>query len=358
MIPEEFRDKKEAFLRDLVLRHRKGEQFCKDIGPDRHDPYGAYSRVEIYDKNSQQWLQWADPKGYDPDKFAEPRSSSDPENEVLHDWLATVGRLEPEAIRVTNVGKDPNYSVSQIHGLEVVSFPELEGVKYEERVYCPGTSFINIENNQLMPTYGGGSKTEGIYKGAIPLNGGHGDYELGTDPGEGATLSSDAIKLDLQPGQKIVQIEVSVGDTEHLDHINPKTQRYTRLGFSKLWVGIERAGSGQVDWFVQNANIPPQGVIAGGPSPEMGAIQPGDKLVIQARQDAAYVMGWRLAYESSDEANRVAQATTSQELNPVQETVEPVKSETSPEIDLDQTSTEESKPSRANIFKRFWNRNS
>jgi hypothetical protein len=315
MVPEEFKNKREAYLRDLVLMHRKGEKYVKDIGSDRHDPYGAYSRVEVHDQETGQWVQWVDPKGYSPDKFAEPRPSADPENEVLHDWVATVGKIRPDAIKVTNVGQSPDYSVSQVHGVEMILFPELEGVKYNERIYTPGTSFIDLENNQSMPTYGGGSRTEGIYTQAIPLNlSSQPLYELGHDPGPEAQLTSTTLKIDLQPGQKIVQIEVSVGDTEHLDHINPKTNRQTRLGYSKLWVGIEKAGSGNIDWFIQNANIPPQGVIAGGPKPELSQVEQGDKLVIEARQDTAYVMGWRVAYENKSEESKELLETSGNSL--------------------------------------------
>lgn len=57
---------------------------------------------------------------------------------MLHDWLATVGEVTPDAVRVTNVGERPEHSVAQVHGLEIVFFPELEGVRYRERIYCAG----------------------------------------------------------------------------------------------------------------------------------------------------------------------------------------------------------------------------
>lgn len=301
VIPESFRTR---LVRDVILRHRKDARHAVDIGPDRHDPYGAYSRVELHDPETGDWRGWRDPKGYSPDKFAEPRPANDPENEVLHDWLATVGEVRSDAIRVTNVGQHPEHSVSQVHGVEIVFFPELDGVTYHERIYCPGTQFIDLEQRRLLPSYGGGSHTEGKYIGAIPLNqSGAARYELGNDPGPNVTLESARLIIALDSEKSLAQVEVAIGDTEHLDTVHPKTGRRTRLGYAKLWVGIRRAGTREVDWFIQNANIPPQGVIAGGPHLEQANVQPGDELVIEARADAAYVMGWRIAYTPSADAS-------------------------------------------------------
>ena len=295
-VPKEFRGR---IIRDVILRHRKAEKYRKDIGVDRFDPHGAYSRVEVHDVSTGQWVGWRDPKGYSTDKFAEARASGDPENEALHDWIATVGEIRPDALRLTNVGKD-EWSTSQIHGLEIVFFPELEGVHYRERIYCSGTSFIDLDKGRKLPTYGGGSHTEGRYEGAMALNHSRSAlYELGKDPGPGAKREASRLVVDLEPGKTLAQAEISVGDTEHLAQVSAKTGRRTRLGYSKLWVGIKRAGRDQVDWFIENANIPPQGVIAGGPEPEAGVIQPGDKLIVEARQDAAYLMGWRVAYKKT-----------------------------------------------------------
>lgn len=294
VIPKELQRR---IVRDIILQHRKGEKFRASIGADRHDAHGAYSRVEVYDEESGMWTGWQDPKGYSPDKFAEPRSASDPENEVLHDWVATVGEVKPSAVRVTNVGDGHELSVSQIHGLEVTFFPELKNVSYDERIYCKGTRFIDLERGEHEPQYGGGSHTEGEYIWAIPLGGqGSAPYELSSNPGPGASLEGGYLEIQLEPGRNLVQVEAAVGDTERLNHINPKTNRHTRLGYAKLWMGIKKAETGETKWFVENANIPPQGVIAGGPFLADAEIKEGDTLVIEARQDTAYLMGWRVAY--------------------------------------------------------------
>ncbi len=298
VIPQEYWHR---IVRDVVLQHRKAEQYRKDIGPNKHDPHGAYSEVQLHDSEFDEWVGWKDPKGYDPVKYAEHRPANDPENEVLHDWLATVGEVTADALRVTNLGDSSPYSTSQIHGVEIVFFPELEGVHYNERVYTKGTTFIDLEAKRLIPTYGGGSHTEGKYPGALALNQRSAAlYELGSDPGPGAALEDGRMVLDLEPGKDLANVEISVGDTEHLRNISPKTGRHTRLGYAKLWVGIERSGTRKVEWFIQNANVPPQGVIAGGPHLELARINDGDRLVIESRQDTAYVMAWRLAYKETE----------------------------------------------------------
>jgi hypothetical protein len=306
VIPEAFRKR---LIRDVILRHRKDSKYAVDIGEDRHDPHGAYSRVEMHNPQSRDWVKWKDPKGYNPDKFAEPRPASDPENEVLHDWLATVGEVQADAVRLTNVGQHPKYSTSQIHGLEIVFHPETSHVQYNEKIYCQGTAFIDIPDGKKLPTYGGGSHTEGKYIGAIPLNQFRPVlYELGHDTGKEARLENGKLIVKLDAEQSLVEVEISVGDTEHLTEINPKTGRHTRLGYAKLWVGIKRKETDQVDWFMENVNIPPQGVLAGGPSLKNSKIQPGDELVIEARADTAYLMGYRLTYSKGLSQNAISPA--------------------------------------------------
>ncbi|KKS44457.1 MAG: hypothetical protein UV48_C0001G0029 [Candidatus Azambacteria bacterium GW2011_GWA2_42_9] len=299
IIPKEFHNR---LVRDVILKHRKDNKYAENIGPDRHDPHGAYSLVELHDWADKKWVGWVDPKGHSPIKFAEPRSANDPENEVLHDWIATVGKIQSDAVRVTNVGNDRAYSVSQIHGLEIVFFPELENVSYKQRIYSSGTHFIDLENNNLSPAYGGGSHTEGIYQGAIALNQrGVALYELRKNPGPEAILEQKCLRIKLEAGQSLVQVEIAIGDSEHLERINTKTNRKIRFGYAKLWVGIKKKNSDKINWFVKNANIPPQGVISGAPKLNESHIEDGDELIIEGRDDATYIMGWRLAYKNPKE---------------------------------------------------------
>ena len=294
-IPEEF---KKRTVRDVILRHRKSLKYKIGIGSDGYDPNGAYSRVELHDTDKSEWIGWRDPAGHQADKFAEPRGAGDPEEEVLHDWIATVGPVSADAIRVTNVGQNPELSVSNIHGLEVVFYPESESISFKERIYTEGTKFANLEKNDFLPKYGAGSFNEGKYVGAIALNrSAPALFELGKDPGPEARIENGRLIIKLESGRELLNVEVAIGDTEHLNYINPKTHRNTRLGWAKLWVGIKRAGTGNTEWFIKNANIPPQGVISGGPHLERAKIEDEDELVLESRADASYVMGWRLGYK-------------------------------------------------------------
>jgi len=288
IIPDKFRKR---IVRDVTLLHRKAEKYTKNIGVDGYDPHGAYSEVKIQDMKTGKWLGWRDPSGYNSVKFAEPRPSGDPENEVLHDWLATVGKINPRSVEVANVGKDPEYSVSQIHGLEITFFPENESMDFQERIYCPGTSFIDPDKEVLLPEYGGGEHTGGIYNNAIALNRRSGDpsFPLG-EPSQGVENGGSQLAIRLEPGRELVQIEVAVGDTEY----RPDK---VRLGWAKLWIGIRHKDSNAVEWFVKNANVPPQGVISGGPFVDKSKIEDGDELIVESRFDTAYVMGYRLAYK-------------------------------------------------------------
>lgn len=298
IVPEGFRNR---IVRDVILKHRKAEKYAVDIGLDKYDPNGAYSLVELHEIPQDQWVSWKDPKGRTPVKFAEPRSSSNPENEILHDWIATVDPLFIDLARVTNVGRSEKYSVVNFHGLEIVFLPNLGDVTFEERIYTPGTEFIDIEKKRLLPKYGGGSHTEGIYENAIVLNQrGKALYQLAKDGGLETRQTGDSLEIKLKPDSELVQVEVSLGDTEHLAEVSPKTKRRTRLGYAKLWVGIKRVETGNTEWFIRDANVPPQGVIAGGPLPKQAKINKGDVLIIQSRNDTSYIMGWRLAYKKSN----------------------------------------------------------
>lgn len=285
VIPENMRGR---LVRDVILKHRKAEKYRVE-GSESYDPNGAYSRVELHDQNTGQWLSWLDPEGYNPDKYAEWRSAQDPEVENLHDWIATVGEIKPDIALVTNVGQHPEYSTSNIHALEVVFFPELGDVTYDEHIFTPGTKFVDIEHGKTLPEYGGGERTHGVYKNSVVLGRANPKFEVCQDPGEDVEVSGSTMSIKLPGGKDLVQIEVAAGDTEN--------GTKPRLGWAKLWVGIQREGSNKVDWFVQNANVPPQGVISGGPALEHSAIKDGDRLVIKSAQDTTYVMGYRLAYK-------------------------------------------------------------
>ena len=299
-IPKEWQGK---VVRDVVLIHRKGEE-GRELIQNGWDPYGAYSRVEVHEVHGGGWRQWRDPKGYDPDKFAEPRPAESPEIENLHDWIHTVGFLKADEIRVTNVGEHLIYSASRIHALRVIFYPDFEVLKnadYRERIYCFGTEFIDFkERTHLMPRYGGGSHTEGIYRNAVALNQDSLNpelYEVRDDPGEGVKRTKNMLTIDLEPGRELLFFEVAIGDAKHLAEPDPETGRRKKPGGALMWVGIEHAGESKPEWFMEGVNVPPQETLAGAPLSDKTKIRLGDKLVIKIDDDPAYVMGWRITYK-------------------------------------------------------------
>lgn len=301
LIPEELRSR---VVRDVILHHRKGEKYRVGINSSGYDPHGAYSRVELHNPEKDAWVGWKDPMGYNPDKFAEPRPASDPEVENLHDWLATVGPVRTDAVRVTNVGQNPEYSVTQIHGLEINFFPESRESIRTEKIYSPGTNFIDLEKNILLPSYGGGEHSRGVYEGAVVLNMRRKPgFSITENPGPGVEKQNSRLLIDAKPDSHLLQVEVAIGDSENIgDRV--------RLGWAKLWIGVQRAEGGETEWFTRNTNIPPQGVLTGGPEENKSLLRSKDKIIVEVRADTAYVMGWRVTYKKENIADVPASEST------------------------------------------------
>lgn len=294
MIPEQYQGR---VIRDVVLKHRKDPS---RFNGDGWDPNGAYSRVLIKDTITGEWNGWIDPAGYGSDKFAEPRSAYDPENEVLHDWITTVGEVRSSLISVENVG-NTELAVSNIHGLEVVFFPETEGVVYQGQIFSPGTEFVDLDKGMREPRYGGGPKFGGEYPGAIALGGWgygvEGKLPIDNDPTKPIYLDERGrIHIKLEPGKKFVNLELAVGDT-HPDGIHNKDGHMGTLGWAKIYAGLKSPDQENVQYFMRNVNVPPAGVLAGGPEEANRVIQDGEEIIIESRADTSYLMGYRIAFK-------------------------------------------------------------
>ena len=293
VIPEEFKGR---VIRDIILKHRKDPS---RFSGDGWDPNGAYSRVLIKDSRTENWKSWIDPTGNKSDKFAESRASSNPENEILHDWIATVGEVQPSLISVENVGQT-DQAVSNIHGVEVVFFPEKEGVEYQEQIFTPGTSFVDLDKQQNEPSYGGGPRYRGQYPSAVALGGWGRDQEntmIDDDSNKEFYLDRQGqIHIKLEPGKKFVNLELAIGDT-HQDGIANKDGHNGTLGWAKIYAGLATKGHMDTSNFMHNVNVPPAGVLAGGPEQSDKVIQDGDEIVIESKSDTSYLMGYRIAYK-------------------------------------------------------------
>lgn len=293
VIPEEFKGR---VIRDVILKHRKDPS---RFSGDGWDPNGAYSRVLIKDSRTETWRSWIDPAGYKSDKFAEPRSPSNPESETLHDWIATVGEVQPSLISIENVGQTEQ-AISNIHGIEVVFFPEKEGVSYQEQIFTPGTSFVDLDKQQNEPSYGGGPSYRGKYPNAVALGGwGHDQENTMIDSDRNKPFYLDRqgrMHIKLQPGKKFVNLELAIGDT-HQDEIANKDGHIGTLGWAKIYSGLSTDGQVDTQQFMHNVNVPPAGVLAGGPEKTDKITLEGDEIVIESKSDTSFLMGYRVAYK-------------------------------------------------------------
>lgn len=306
-----------GILKDVILSHRKKEKYWNlPPGGNRkdHDPAGAYSRIRVLDKKDGKWKDWKDPKGYNPIKFAERRPDIEYEN--LHDWYATVGNIAPLAIEITSAGHDPEWSIVTIHGLDVVTYPEIsENSIVQEHIYTPGTSFADLKYGaKKLPSYGGG-KHEGGYPSAVPLGGkNHREHFPLTESVQSSNDYIDKnnrLHIKLLAGKMLKSLEVSIGDT----WFNYKGSGTFQLGWAKLTAYIQKKG-GSCDKFINNANIPPQGVILGGPEKDYIA-EEGDEVVIES-YPTSYLMGWRLTLENGKKGQaivKIQQENTNEKIS-------------------------------------------
>ena len=104
------------------------------------------------------------------------------------------------------------------------------------------------------------------------------------------------IHIKLEPGKKFVNLELAIGDT-HQDGIANKDGHNGTLGWAKIYAGLATKGHMDTSNFMHNVNVPPAGVLAGGPEQSDKVIQDGDKIVIESKSDTSYLMGYRIAYK-------------------------------------------------------------
>lgn len=196
-IPEQYRH---LVIRDIILAHRKGphghgEPHMK-FEPEKNkwrDYYGAYTRVEAHDIETNTWHTYVDDYGASY-KFAEHRPG-DYEEETLHDWIRTA-KIKPDMIKLSNPGNQrakphpvsgeainpmDKRSSSEIASLKVVFFPNIDfsdkNIKVYERFYSkvggsqdsPArfANFQSQDKKELEPVYG--NYGAGIYPNALVL---------------------------------------------------------------------------------------------------------------------------------------------------------------------------------------------
>lgn len=253
-------------------------------------------------KANESWRYWNAPwgsSGKDGGKYAEVRGDWERETEFefLKNGHSAVGggygarskeALKIDAARLRSVGTDP-VRVEKV----VITFLPQYPDKTEEVIFSPGTK-MGDPHTAAGRSYGKDT-SKGTYPGALVMGGyGGGNAEAVAKLPAGWKMEGGNLTVELKPGVKFTGAEVSVGDT-HPDGKSNSDGEIGKQGWSKLALGIQR-GNGKIEWMARDMTIPPQGVLFGGPTLADYVAQPGDKLVINASEDTAYVMGVRLWY--------------------------------------------------------------
>ncbi|MBI4816771.1 MAG: hypothetical protein HY791_10965 [Deltaproteobacteria bacterium] len=311
-IPEDLRG---TPIRTAVLAHRKDSKYA-DTVEGKWDKEGAYNLVTARKSGSESWVTWRDQ--YGSKKFAEPRSSHDPENENLHDWMDCVGPTNIDLLAVTGVGQGAK-AIASVHFLEIEFFPSGKKGGEIEEIFTKGTAFVDPEKGIRKPRYGGGQaahfsedqiQKHGLYPGSVELGGyGAGEKKIS----EHARVDSQGrLHIKLPEGKVFGSLEVSVGDTS-VDTSRPLSEQKNqdghigRLGFAKLYAHVERADGSKSKPFMENVNVPPSGVLSGGPAESGISAKAGDEIVITSQAHKSWVMGYRVTLLDAEPKTAPAQ---------------------------------------------------
>ena len=162
-------------------------------------------------------------------KFAEYRLPDRPEHEDLHDFQALYDAGPfVEYVALTNVSAIEDLCIANIHTIKVEFFPEnYESVEYMEKIFTPGTTFIDLAKGHTRPTYGGGyawqHSSEDVYKRLVEVGLYPNALELLYEPNgerqvqvldDGSYVDNEgALHIPLPPHKCFVCLEVSIGDT-------------------------------------------------------------------------------------------------------------------------------------------------
>ncbi len=300
-VPEAFRN---TPIRTAILAHRKDAKYAHTYVGER-DKEGAYNLVTARKTGTDQWVTWSDQ--YGSKKFAERRSAGDPENENLHDWVAAVGEQNVDMLSIQNVGVGAN-AIAHVHMLEIEFFPPGKPAGAQQEIFTPGTEFADLAKGKKKPRFGGGMgsalsadalKTQGLYPNAVEL-GGYGPSGTGNATLAHAYVSGGKLRIKLPEGKRIGSVEVACGDTEFNKNLPADQQRNKdghigKLGWAKLYGRIVNGHTRSQDFMV-NVNVPPAGVLSGGPADPNYITQPGDEIEIESRGHRSWVMGYRVQF--------------------------------------------------------------
>lgn len=304
LLPEKFAGRQ---INYIIMRFRQSQN--KMINDGSRDQSPAYILVEAHDLASGLLWPWYD--RYGTEKYVEPRSADDPENENLHDCLNCMAGVKADKIVLTNAGYgDPLQSVAMMYSAEVVFFPDFTNTSIREFIYTPGTRFASPDEKRILPEFGGGPRLGGKYPGAMMLGVRRHFRKIYQDkiPQVHRFATTQPVAEDgfidglgrlcfyLPTGKKLRQIEVAAGDVDNTVLETNKDAHFGRLGWSELYFYIKNGKDRKLRLLARKVNVGPEGIIAVAPDYGDYEIMIGDQLVIESRLDVGYIMGLRLLF--------------------------------------------------------------
>lgn len=291
-VPDDLRNQ---ILDNVTIHHRKDPDRAT-ASKESWDEEGSYTRTMVWDLNTKNWITLGR------DKFAEVRNPNFPETENIHDCL-DYGKIKPGYFAVIGAGIGER-GIVNFHGLEFNVFPE-NTKTLREVILTPGTKFADIENGEIHPSYGGGVRPNmGIYKNSAPLN--HPnlsniDFET-TLSGENFYVENNAkgntgrMHIMINEATQIQRIEIAAGDTEdwkgEIYKVRSEGPENFRRGWALLDVYAKKKDGTTIN-LLENMNVPPRGILKGSPK-ELLNLEDGDEIIIESKNDATYVMGFRI----------------------------------------------------------------
>lgn len=303
ILPENFQHRP---IFHMILKHRKDPQYAADPQNfDAYDPDAAYILCEVRDRKSGFWHKWADRSSLK--KFSEVRTADNPENETLHNCLRTFGQIEPDRIRLTNVGSgDPTRCIANVHELEILFAPDVALSHAVSEIFTPETEFNQPQQQRPVPLLGGGPRLGGKFPGALILGANHLQrqakilalpdqyrFSLQTS-GENCRVNDNGdLLIDLPAGHRLEALEMALGDLDITSLEMNKDGYFGRSGKAIADAWIERNGK-KLNQLLQQNNIGMAGmVVCGGPTADYISKE-GDRIKVVISNDNAFLMGYRL----------------------------------------------------------------
>lgn len=299
----------------IIMRFRQSAD--KIVDDNSRDQSPAYILVEAQDIASGLLWPWYD--RYGTEKYVEPRSADDPENENLHDCLNCMNGVAADKIVLTNTGYgDPDRSIALMYSVEVVFFPDHANTCARELIYTRNTRFADPVQKKILPEFGGGPRFGGQYPGALMLGVRRcfrEIYQKGIPQEHRFETSKPAAEdgfidglgrlfLYLPAGKKLRQVELAAGDVDNTVLETNKDAHFGRLGWSELYLYIKNGNDQKLRLLARKVNVGPEGIIAVTPDCGDYEIMSGDQLVIESRLDVAYIMGVRLLFRLRTSSTR------------------------------------------------------